>query len=383
MGLGHARRNLTIARTLAGAGLRANVLLITGANAMGGLTMPRGIDCVTLPAIHKGINKQFRPRSLDLPLGELTSIRSKITRGALEAFDPDVFIVDNVPRGANGELDESLRFLHNRGGTTCILGLRDIIDSPENVAAEWAERSNEACIEQYYDAVWVYGDRTIFDPVKEYGFSDRIADRLQFTGYLERGLDATSAGCGSGVDGIELPLGELLLCMAGGGQDGAQLARAVCEATLPDGMSAVILTGPFMPPNIRGKLTAYAASRPNLQVLEYHPEPLRLLMHAERVISMGGYNSVSEILSLQKKALIVPRVVPRHEQLIRVERLAALGLVDMAHPDALTPAAISRWVGTPSQVGLQNIDRVNFSGLSHLQRLVRDVFEAHDLAAKP
>jgi hypothetical protein len=143
MGLGHARRNLTIARALAGPETRANVLMITGANVVSSLAMPRGVDCLTLPAIHKGSDGQYQSRSLDLPLGELTSTRSKTIRGALDAYDPDVLIVDNVPRGANAELDETLRFLHARGSTHCVLGLRDVLDSPETVAREWQQRRNE------------------------------------------------------------------------------------------------------------------------------------------------------------------------------------------------------------------------------------------------
>ena len=36
----------------------------------------------------------------------------------------------------------------------------------------------------------------------------------------------------------------------------------------------------------------------------------------------------------------VPRVEPRVEQLIRAERLSRLGLVEMIHPDDLTPEAM-------------------------------------------
>ncbi len=380
MGLGHARRNLTIARALAGPGLRANVLLVTGANLVAGLSLPPGVDCLTLPAIHKDIDGGYRSRNLDLPLGELTALRSGSIRGALEAFDPDVLIVDNVPRGANGELDEALRFLEGRGGTRCILGLRDVLDSPETVVAEWRRRDNAAWVERYYDAVWVYGDPRVFDPVQEYGLSERIAAKLCFTGYLERNLDNLSAsGCGAPHAGVELPLGEMLLCMAGGGQDGAALARAVAEATLPEGMGALILTGPFMPANMKQKLAAHAANRPQLQVLEYHPEPLRLLMHADAVVSMGGYNTVSEILSLQKRALIVPRILPRREQLIRAERLAALGLLDMALPEKLTPALISRWVGEPAHPLPRASELISFNGLSRLQRLLQEQLRVQDL----
>ena len=48
---------------------------------------------------------------------------------------------------------------------------------------------------------------------------------------------------------------------------------------------------------------------------------------------MGGYNTFCEILSFDKPALIVPRTVPREEQLIRTRRAAELGMVDMILPE--------------------------------------------------
>jgi len=48
---------------------------------------------------------------------------------------------------------------------------------------------------------------------------------------------------------------------------------------------------------------------------------------------MGGYNTFCEILSFDKRALIVPRTKPRLEQFIRAERAQELGLVRMLEGD--------------------------------------------------
>ena len=44
------------------------------------------------------------------------------------------------------------------------------------------------------------------------------------------------------------------------------------------------------------------------------------------VASMGGYNTFCEILSFDKRALIVPRHTPRFEQTIRARAAERLGL---------------------------------------------------------
>jgi predicted glycosyltransferase len=55
------------------------------------------------------------------------------------------------------------------------------------------------------------------------------------------------------------------------------------------------------------------------------------------VISTAGYNAVVDLLSYGSKALIIPRVKFRQEQLIRAQILSGIGLFDYIHPDEVTP----------------------------------------------
>jgi predicted glycosyltransferase len=61
-----------------------------------------------------------------------------------------------------------------------------------------------------------------------------------------------------------------------------------------------------------------------------------LMQRALAVVAMGGYNTFCEILSLDKRALILPRTAPRAEQYIRAKRACELGLVSMILPDDTT-----------------------------------------------
>ena len=54
-----------------------------------------------------------------------------------------------------------------------------------------------------------------------------------------------------------------------------------------------------------------------------------LIANAAGVVAMGGYNTFCEILSFDKPAILIPRVAPRREQLIRAKRVAELGLMRM------------------------------------------------------
>jgi predicted glycosyltransferase len=351
--------------------------MIAGAKEAGALPLPPGVDCLTLPSLGKDREGRSCCRCLDLNLSALLALRSKTIAAALDAFEPDALIVDKVPRGAGHELDASLEAIRAHGLARCVLGLRDVLDDPETVRREWREAGTDESISTYYDAVWVYGDPALYDPVREYGFSPEVAAKMHFTGYLDRRPRLQASGSGEDpLARLDLPEGQLILCQLGGGQDGAALAEAFVHARLPENAFGLLLSGPYLPAEVRHRILQVAASRPRLRVLEFVTEPGRLLCRADRVIAMGGYNTVCEILSFQKTALIVPRIYPRREQMIRAERLRDLGLLDVLHPDHLTPHALSEWLSRtiPAPPPVQCL--LNWAGQANLPRLLNELLAA-------
>jgi predicted glycosyltransferase len=377
MGLGHMRRNLLIAQALSSAPLGASVLMVAGACQISKFTLPPGVDCLSLPSLCKNSEGEYGSRNLDVSLQEMSALRARTISAALQGFQPDILVVDNVPRGAVRELDQTLAAL--RGRTRLILGLRDVLDAPERVRREWERAENFQTIRDYYDAVWVYGDRALYDLVREYDFPADVAAKTRFVGYLDQRarLQSTERGTPDALAALELPAGRLVVCSVGGGQDGVELAEAFANAELPRNHNGVLLTGPFMPAGARRRLEDAAARSPRLRVIEFVNEPLHLLTRADRLISMGGYNTSCEVLSLGIPALVVPRVTPRVEQLLRAERFRALGLADMLHPKRLTPEAISDWLARgPAHASTRW--RVDLDGLSRLPLLAEEA-----LASRP
>jgi predicted glycosyltransferase len=374
-GLGHMRRNLQIARAVADA-RSGTVLLIAGAREAGAMELPPGVDCLGLPAVSKSVDGSYGSRSLDIPFERLISLRSDTICAALVAFKPDVLIVDKVPLGAEGELEESLQHLRARR-VGIVLGLRDVLDDPETVKEELLADRNLDAIRSYYDAVWVYGDPCIYDPALEYGFPSDITDKLRYTGYLGGYVSADSASPRNrkALDGLDLPPGRLALCMVGGGQDGYRIAHEFARADLPPDTNGLILTGPFMPAALRDELIRRSAERERLATLSYVEEPGRLLNMADWVVAMGGYNTVCEILSRAKRALIVPRVVPRTEQLIRAQRMRDLGLLEMLPPDQLSAAALSEWLARDGRPPPDLWERINMAGLACLSALMHEMLK--------
>jgi predicted glycosyltransferase len=378
MGLGHKRRNLLIAQTLGCSPLEIDVLMISGIQDASNIPTPSGIDCLALPALHKNIDGQYQARKLDLSLQEIITLRSQVILTTIKTFKPDILIVDNVPRGAVKELDPTLEYLRSEGRTHCILGLRDILDEPAAVRRDWKRAANEEAIQTYYDQVWVYGDSSIYNLAKEYQFQRKTVAKFRYTGYFDQRnrLNYLNSDSVQAFQSLNLPLERLVLCLVGGGQDGARLAETFAHTELPPQMNGVILTGPFMPREVRQQLQNYAAQRDNLRVLEYLTEPTLLLNRAERVIAMGGYNTTSELLSFGKRSLIVPRIKPRREQLIRAERLQAHGLIDVLHPNQLTSQALTNWLMQPAPPPpVRNC--VDLDGLNRIPQFVHEILTSH------
>lgn len=372
VGLGHMRRSLLISQALASRG--ATILFLAESRHAGAFPMPKGMDCMALPALSKGPDG-IRGRYWDLPLREILHIRQGAIRAALEGFRPDVLIVDKLPHGTCRELEPALDSLHARGHTRFVLGLRDVLDDAEAVGKEWEATATEQLIRDCYDAVWVYGDPVVYDLVREYRLPDDLARKVHYMGYLDQcqRLACAESEAENAVASYRLPPGRMILCLVGGGQDGSQLAEAFSLAELPAGTIGVIVTGPYMPAEIRQRLEQRATVNPRLKVLGFVSEPTVLVARADRVVTMGGYNSVCEVLSFQKPALVVPRVKPRSEQWIRASRLRELGLLEVVHPDNVSPEALGKWITgdwTPRRPARET---VKLDGLSRLNELIEQL----------
>jgi predicted glycosyltransferase len=378
-GLGHMRRNLAIAQALSSAE-ESTVLLVAGAREAALFPLPANTDLLTLPALRKGSGGRYRSRSLGLDLAEMVALRADILGSALTAFEPDVLIVDKLPGGVEGELLDCLAPL-KAGGTRLVLGLREVLDDPDRVASDWLRSDFEDVVREHYDALWVYGDPRVYDPVWEYELAEDLAERVRYSGYIDRrdGRPPTPDELAEERALHDLPAGPLCLCMAGGGEDGHRLLDAFTRARMPRGTTGVVVTGPLMPAEQRAALEARAEERGDLRLIGFTTDGDRLIRLADSVVAMGGYNTSCEILASGARALIVPRVHPRREQLIRAERLAARGAVDMLHPDDLDPAALTRWLAAPPAAPASRGTGIDLSGLRRLPAMLTDVLQRPSL----
>jgi predicted glycosyltransferase len=367
VGLGHMRRNLLIASTLTRFLPRSVILVLAEAREASAFPVPAGVDCLTLPAIRKSSDGQSQPRYLDLSIAELVEMRASVIDSALASFEPDVLIADHLPRGAFGELLPAVENLGKSGRTRFVLGLRDILEDPSAVHHEWLTTENCRVIEEYYSRIWVYGDPSIFSMADEYNLPENITSRIRYSGYLgQTRFNPSEAE-------FDLPTGRMMLCLMGGGQDGARLAEAFVQAQFPEDSFGVLLTGPYMPTEIRKRLRSLVRNQGRVRLLDFVNEPAPLLKRADRVIAMGGYNTVCEILSFDKPALIIPRAKNRPEQWIRADRFRQRGLIDMLLSDEISPVRISDWLTADLVPRSPVRSLIDFQGLDRLSDLLLEI----------
>jgi predicted glycosyltransferase len=335
-GLGHLRRTITLARHLPAGRPTLSQLIVTGSPLAHRFALPPGTDYIKLPSVLKVAAEDYEPLHLRASFSEVRDLRMEILLSAARHVRPGLLIVDNVPRGLKGELVPTLRFLKDHA-CRLVLGLRDVVDEAEWVRRAWAHDGSYELLDELYDLILVYGRRDLYDPTTEYAFSARAEQKTRFVGYLgreppARDIETVRAELGVGS-------GPLVLVMAGGGGDGYPLLRAVVEAIrLRGGRSfeCLLLGGPLMPAKDRRRVLGLAASEASIRYVDFVDDVTSYVAAADLVVSMGGYNSVCELLSAGKPAIVVPRTMPRREQLIRAQALSGRGLLRMIHPEQLT-----------------------------------------------
>lgn len=346
-GLGHLRRNLAIASHLLGRPRPFAARLLTGSPVAASWPMPAGLEVQALPAVVKTGAEEYASRDGLMSFNETRAQREAVILETAMRYAPDVLLVDHAPAGMKGELLETLQYLRNeRPQTRIVLGLRDILDSPDAVCALWHEQDIYRLLETTYDGILVYGSRHLFDVVSAYRFPPSIAAKTRYCGYVARIADAS--GRSGGFEVREKALGPTILVTAGGGGDGYPLQSAYLEALdqVPQGSCrSILVPGPLMAPKERAALEAAASQKPGVTICPFTTDLPDMIEQADLVVAMAGYNTTAEIMVARKPAILVPRGAPRREQRLRAALLNGLGLTWAVRPEEDLVARLATLIG--------------------------------------
>ena len=328
-GLGHLRRCRAIAHAIVDRFKGVSVLILSGSPIIGSFDFLPRVDFVRIPGVVKLHNGEYQSLGLHIDLDQTMAIRAAIIKQTAESFRPDLFLVDKEPLGLKGEVLPTLNMLKARG-TTLVLGLRDIMDEPALLLREWKRKKVLPALERLYDEIWVYGLEDFADPLQGVACPAAVRSKMIYTGYLRRAVPHLKT--------TEPPVRRepYVLVTVGGGDDGMAVLDWVLSAYEHDPaipLAAVIVTGPFMAPEQQRHFRERAERLRRIEVLTFDAHLELLMERAVGVVAMAGYNTFCEILSLDKRAILVPRVRPRREQVMRAMRAAALELAHTLDPE--------------------------------------------------
>ncbi len=330
-GLGHLRRCRAIAHALVEHNKDLSALILTGSPIIGSFDFRARVDFVRIPGVIKLRNGGYTSLSLLIDIEETLAMRQSVIHHTADIFDPDLFIVDKEPLGLRGEVKNTLEMLKDRG-VPLILGLRDVMDEPGLLAPEWERKNVLPALRDLYDDIWVYGLPQICDPLTGINLPRSVRQKMTYTGYLQRSLP-TKPTAPTPLSKISEPF---ILVTTGGGGDGEAIIDWVLRAYETDtGLPypALLVLGPFMHSDRQAEFLLRASRLKRVEAITFDAQLESLMARAIGVVAMGGYNTFCEILSFDKRAVIVPRTVPRMEQYIRAVRAQELGLVSVLTDD--------------------------------------------------
>ncbi|HVC57624.1 MAG TPA: glycosyltransferase [Stellaceae bacterium] len=347
LGIGHLRRALRLVSALAEEGIA--VTLVSGGEPLDELHESGAARVVQLPAL-RSPDASFKSLvdHTGAPVTDaLWQAREAALLAALAAARPDIVMFETYPFGRSrfwGEIDRLIAAARAaRPGIALFSSVRDIV-----VLGDRPER-RRAIVERVHadiDAVLVHGDPAFIPLDESFPETPQIADRLIYTGYVSAGGRGADRAGTDGTDGTDE-----VLVSAGGGAMGLPLLRAAIAARRMGclvGLTWRVLAGPNLP---EAEFAGLAADLPDRVVLERYRRDFPQLLRRCRVsVSQGGYNTTLDILAAGAAAVVVPFAGgDETEQSLRIERLAARGVLETVSERELSPerlaAAIGRAVG--------------------------------------
>ncbi len=368
-GLGNVRRMLAITEHLLENIPDLSILLISGSPMIHSFRLPANrFDYLKLPTIGRTLSGEYIAKRLQTNFNELVNVRSQIIQAAVANFKPDIMIVDKKPRGIANELNPVLELIHkDMPLTQVVLLLRDILDDPKTTQQIWQKNHYFQSIKRYYDAILVMGSQKVFDLSREYRFPENIAKKVTYCGYINRNHITSELTNIQLSPDTDLPN---VLVTVGGGEDGVLPIKCFLEGLARNdrtlAFSTTIITGPEMSHYHKSEIKQMADCLFDVRVVDFVADLSRKIVDADLVVAMAGYNTVAEILAINKPAIVIPRVKPVQEQLIRATRMEKLGLLKCIHPDQVTPNLLMQTVSAQLEKRKNNFNAaqiINFNGL--------------------
>lgn len=355
LGMGHFFRTLETARAFAG----HEVLLLTG-GAPVEAELPAHVRLAALPEL--SMDENFS--ALGAPDGrDVEAVKAERAALVLEhfrAFAPDCLLVELFPFGRNAFRFELVPLLDaaREAGALIACAVRDILVEKPGKQAAFEERAVER-MNRWFDLLLIQADPRVVELPETFSRLGDIRARTRYVGYVAERPRPDRATVRAAMR-KKLGLSEndrLIVVSAGGGKVGGPLMTAVAGAwplvlrriVGPQSIGASsegrpflrMVTGPYLDPAEFAGLADTVRGLESVALERFRPDFLELLTASDMSISMAGYNTCMNLLASGTRAMAWPFGQNR-EQRMRLERLAARGLVSILDDADLAPGSSER-----------------------------------------
>ena len=341
LGIGHLKRSLILAQTLARAGWLVTV-------ASGGHEVPwldrSGLRWIQLPpASTADLSFKLLLDEHGHPVDEAWNERRRqCLLQAWEHSSADMLLIELFPFGRRQMRFELLPLLERaRSGAIAPLvlsSIRDILGGGHGNAQRQQKMLD--AFESHFDHVLVHGDPELIALDATFALAPALGTRLHYTGYVVDPAVAQSAPGDAGRDEV--------LVSAGGGAVGMPLLEAAIRARPLTGLRERtwrVLAGENLPEEQFKALIRLAVELGQGKVLveRSRSDFVAMLGRCALSISQGGYNTVLELLSHGTRAVVVPFSAggSEIEQSMRARLLASKGYLHCVEEGALSPQSLA------------------------------------------
>ena len=313
LGIGHVRRSSLIVQALCEQGAHVDVIfggMPVPSMSFGDATMHQLTAVKSVDAGFSGLVKADNSPLND----EDKQQRKQALLTLCDRLQPDLIVTETYPFGRRQMRFELLPLLDwvksQRNPPILTASIRDILQRR-------AVKREQECVELVqanYQHVLVHGDEDFYPLERSFPFTDVIADKISYSGYV----------CPQLAAGIDENTRDTIVVSIGGGSVGKEILSTAI-ALFNTGFAAdkqwLLVTGPNM--NSADKACLKAQQQANLQVVDLADDFLKALKNAYVSISMAGYNTVMDLLLTKVPAVVVPfEGEGETEQLARSEVLA-------------------------------------------------------------
>jgi predicted glycosyltransferase len=325
VGVGHLACSLRIINELL---QHAQVDLIQGGLDTGTTLQHPGFRSLILPTLlHDTESGGFFDPDEQRGIDDIWSARSEAVTGFL--LGPyDAIVVEFYPFGRRRfkrEIQDIFRLVRDKSGPVPIFtSVREVLVP----RALEKERRMVDTVKKHIHTVFIRGDAEVIRFDETFSLAHEIADRLCYTGYISPPPPQ-----------FRPERKKQILVSQGGGNVGRELLEgAIGAAALMPDYSFLLATGSRTTPAELDELRATVRSS-NVEIAPFLPDFQRHLMESAVSISMGGDNTLLDVITARTPALAYP-YQGNSEQGFRIKKFAETGLLHALDGSDLAPECL-------------------------------------------